>query len=180
MKRLRFVICILLATLIACLPVLGNDLPADKVELVRTGMTLFGAVLGLGIGPFLNPSPEGTPWSDLLLVSIPVAAAATATGALAGRWVADVTLAMEPSLLISPVLGAGLGAAAIAFVGGVSFSLAAAIGIPTLDVPEGWWGSFNYPQAVGMGFIAGAFWGGLLGVPIGAVTVPIISVYMGF
>jgi len=94
--------------------------------------------------------------------------------------VADVTLAMEPSLLISPVLGAGLGAAAIAFVGGVSFSLAAAIGIPTLDVPEGWWGSFNYPQAVGMGFIAGAFWGGLLGVPIGAVTVPIISVYMGF
>jgi len=180
MKHLRFVICILLATLIVCLPVLGNDLASDKEELVRTGMTLFGAVLGLGIGPFLNPSPEGTPWSDLLLISIPAAAAATATGALVGRWIAEVTLAQEPSLWFSPILGAGLGAVGTAFVGGVSFSLAFAIGIPTLDVPEGYWGPFDYPQAVGMSFIAGAFWGGLLGVPIGAVTVPIISVYMGF
>jgi len=38
----------------------------------------------------------------------------------------------------------------------------------------------NYPQAVGMGFLAGAFWGGLLGIPLGAVAVPIISLYMGF
>lgn len=180
MKYLRFVICILLASLITCLPVLANDLPPDKAGLVRTGMTLFGAALGLGIGPFLNPSPEGTPWSDLLLISIPAAAAATATGALVGRWIAEVTLAQEPSLWFSPILGAGLGAVGTAFVGGVSFSLAFAIGIPTLDVPEGWWGPFDYPQAVGMSFIAGAFWGGLLGVPIGAVTVPIISVYMGF
>ena len=180
MKSLRVVICLLLASLIACFPVLASDVPPEKEEFVRTGMTLFGAVLGLGIGPFLNPSPEGTPWSDLLLISIPAAAAATATGALVGRWIADVTLAREPSLLFSPILGAGLGAVGTAFVGGVSFSLAFAIGIPTLDVPEGWWGPFNYPQAVGMSFIAGAFWGGLLGVPIGAVTVPIISVYMGF
>jgi len=180
MKSLRVVICILLATLIVCLSVLGNDLSPDKAELVRTGMTLFGAVLGLGIGPFLNPSPEGTPWSNLLLVSIPTAAAATATGALVGRWIAEVTLARESSLLFSPILGAGLGAVGTAFVGGVSFSLAFAIAIPTLDVPEGYWGPFDYPQAVGMSFVAGAFWGGLLGVPIGAVTVPIISVYMGF
>jgi hypothetical protein len=27
---------------------------------------------------------------------------------------------------------------------------------------------------------AGAFWGALAGIPIGAVTVPIISLYMGF
>jgi len=180
MKRIRVVLCILLVVIILGMPVFGNDLSPEKEEIVRTGMTLFGAVLGLGIGPFLNPSPEGTPWSDLLLISIPAAAAATATGALAGRWVADVTLAKEPSLLFSPVLGAGLGAVATAFVGGVSFSLAFAIAIPTLDVREGYWGPFNYPQAVGMSFLAGAFWGGLLGVPIGAVTVPIISVYMGF
>jgi len=180
MNKLRFAICILLVVLVACLPVLGNDVPPEKGEIVRTGMTLFGAALGLGIGPFLNPSPEGTPLSDLLLVSIPAAAAATATGALVGRWIADVTLAQEPSLWFSPILGAGLGAVGTAFVGGVSFSLAFAIGMPALDVPEGWWGPFNYPQAVGMSFIAGAFWGGLLGVPIGAVTVPIISVYMGF
>jgi len=180
MKSLRFVICILLATLIAGLPILANDLPPEKEEMVRTGMTLFGAALGLGIGPFLNPSPEGTPFSDLLLISIPAAAAATATGALVGRWIAEVTLAREPSLLFSPFLGAGLGAVGTAFVGGVSFSIAFAIAIPTLDVREEYWGPFNYPQAVGMSFIAGAFWGGLLGVPIGAVTVPIISVYMGF
>ena len=180
MTSLRFVICILLAMLIACLPALGNDIPSEKEEIVRTGMTLFGAVLGLGIGPFLNPSPEGTPLSDLLLISIPAAAAATATGALAGRWIAEVSLAQEPSLWFSPILGAGLGAAGTAFVGGISFSLAFTIAIPILDVREGYWGPFNYPQAMGMSFIAGAFWGGLLGVPIGAVTVPIISLYMGF
>jgi len=176
----RFFICILLAVLIVCLPVFGSDVPPEKEEIVRTGMTLFGAVLGLGIGPFLNPSPEGTPWSDLLLVSIPAAAAATATGALVGRWIAEVTLVRKPSLLFSPILGAGLGAAGTAFVGGISFSLAFAIAIPKLEVREGYWGPFDYPQAVGMSFIAGAFWGGLLGIPIGAVTVPIISVYMGF
>ena|GEM_PF-524824 len=180
MKKLRFVICILLVILIPSLSILANDVRPEKEEIVRTGMTLFGAALGLGIGPFLNPSPEGTPWSNLLFVSIPTAAAATATGALVGRWMAEVTLAREPSLLFSPILGAGLGVVGTAFVGGVSFSVAFAIGIPTLAVPEGWWGPFDYPQAVGMSFLAGAFWGGLLGVPIGAVTVPIISLYMGF
>lgn len=180
MKRMREVVCLLLVVLMLGMSIHASDVPPDKEEIVRTGMTLFGAVLGLGIGPFLNPSPEGTPWSDLLLISIPAAAAATAAGALVGRWIAEVTLAREPSLLFSPILGAGLGAAGTAFVGGVSFSLAFAIGIPTLDVPEGYWGPFDYPQAMGMSFIAGAFWGGLLGVPIGAVTVPIISLYMGF
>jgi len=180
MKHMRVVTCILLVILIPSLSILANDVPLEKEEIVRTGMTLFGAVLGLGIGAFLNPSPEGTPWSDLLLISIPAAATATATGALVGRWIAEVTLAQEPSLWFSPILGAGLGAVGTAFVGGVSFSLAFAIAIPTLDVREGYWGPFNYPQAVGMSFVAGAFWGGLLGVPIGAVTVPIISVYMGF
>ncbi len=180
MKRIRVVLCVLLGVLILGISALGNDLPPEKVERLRTGMTLFGAALGLGIGPFLNPSPEGTPLSNLLLISCPAAAAATSTGALAGRWVAEVTLTKEPSLLFSPLLGAGLGAVATAFVGGVSFSLAFAIAIPTLDVREGYWGPFNYPQAVGMSFLAGAFWGGLLGVPIGVVTVPIISVYMGF
>ena len=65
MKRLRFAVCIVLATLIACLPVFGNDLPDDKVESGRTGMTLFGAELGLGIGPFLNPSAEGASFGSL-------------------------------------------------------------------------------------------------------------------
>jgi hypothetical protein len=31
-----------------------------------------------------------------------------------------------------------------------------------------------------MGFLSGAFWMGLAGIPAGAVAVPIISLYMGF
>jgi len=55
-----------------------------------------------------------------------------------------------------------------------------AIAIPVVEVDPGYWGPFNYPQAVGMGFLAGAFWGGLLGIPVGAVAVPLISIYMAF
>jgi len=180
MKRIRAVICILMMALIPGLSVSGNDLPAEKVERVRTGMTIFGAILGLGIGSVLNPSPPGIPLSSALRIVIPVAATAAATGALASRWIAEMTLVRRPSLILSPFLGAGLGAAGSAVVGAISFALAAAIAIPTVEAPEGWWGRFNYPQAVGMGFLAGGFWGGLLGIPLGALSVPIISLYMGF
>lgn len=181
MKRIRAVICILMMALIPGLSVSGNDLPAEKVERVRTGMTIFGAILGLGIGSVLNPSPLGIPLSSALRIVIPVAATAAATGALASRWIAEMTLVRRPSLILSPFLGAGLGAAGSAVVGAISFALAAAIAIPTVEAPEGWWGRFNYPQAVGiMGFLAGGFWGGLLEIPLGALSVPIISLYMGF
>lgn len=180
MKRIRAVICVLMMALIPGLSVSGNDLPAEKVERVRTGMTIFGAILGLGIGSVLNPSPPGIPLSSALRIVIPVAATAAATGALASRWIAEVILRRRPSILLSPFLGAGLGAAGSAVVGGISFALAAAIAIPTVEVPAGYWGSLNYPQAVGMGFLAGGFWGGLLGIPLGALSVPIISLYMGF
>jgi hypothetical protein len=175
-------ICLLMVALVPGLSVVGDDLPADKVERVRTGMTLLGAVLGLGggIASGLGLVPSGTPLSDSLLVAIPVAAMATVTGALAIRWIAEVTLARQPSRLQSPFLGAGLGLAGCAVAGGISFALAVAIAIPTIAAPEGYWGSFNYPQAVGMGFLAGAFWMGLAGIPAGAVAVPIISLYMGF
>jgi len=65
------------------------------------------------------------------------------------------------------------------FVGGISFSVAFAIAIPNLDVPEGYWG-FDYPKAVGMAVLARAFCGGLAGIPVCAVSVPIISWYMDF
>ncbi|GAI22304.1 unnamed protein product, partial [marine sediment metagenome] len=39
---------------------------------------------------------------------------------------------------------------------------------------------FTYPQAIGMGFLAGAVWGGIAGIPAGALAVPIISLYMEF
>ena len=180
MKRIRAVICILMMALIPGASVAGEDLPAKKVEVVRTGMTIFGAVLGLGIGAVLNPSPPGTPLSTSLLIVVPVAAMAATTGALASRWIAEVTLALRPSLLSSPFVGAGLGLAGCAVAGGISFALAFAIAIPTVEAPEGYWGPFNYPQAVGMSLLAGAFWGGLLGIPLGALAVPIISVYVGF
>ena len=175
-------ICFLMVVLVPGLSVIGNDLPADKVERVRTGMTLLGAILGLGggIATGLGLVPAGTPLSESLLVAIPVAAVATVTGALASRWIAEMTLVRQPSLLASPFLGAGLGLVGCAVVGGISFAVAFAIAMPTVVAPEGYWGSFNYPQGIGMGFLAGAFWMGLAGIPIGGVIVPIISLYVGF
>lgn len=63
---------------------------------------------------------------------------------------------------------------------GISCGLTAAIAIPTIAAPEGYWGRFDYLQTIGMGFISGAFWIGLVGIPVGALTVPIISLYMNF
>ncbi len=180
---MRAFFCVLLAALIPGLSVVGEAVPAEKVARVRTGMTIGGTLLGLGIAGatafFLVP--EGTPLADRLLVAIPVAGVAAATGAVAGRWMADTALKLKPSLIFSPLIGAGLGFVGAAVVGGISFALAFAIAIPTVEAPPGYWGSdFTYLQAVGMGLLAGAFWGGIAGGPVGAVAVPIISIYMDF
>jgi len=181
-KSIRATLCILLAALIPGLSVIGNTLPAEKMDRVQTGMTTGGAILGLGIMGVVAFSlpPEGTSLASRLLVAIPVAGVAGATGALAGRWIADSALKLKTSLIFSPFVGAGLGMLSAAFVGGIGFALAFAVASPTVEAPPGYWGNFTYPQAVGMGFLAGAFWGGLSGLPIGAVAVPIISIYMGF
>ena len=182
MKLLRNVLCLILAVLMPALPAIGEDLQPSKADAVRTWMTVGCSLVSLGIAGsaafFL--CPEGTPLANSLLVAIPVSGVAAAAGAVAGRWVADTTLSMKPSGLLSPVLGAGLGALASAFIGGISFALTAAIAIPVIEVEPGYWGSLTYLQAVGMGLLAGAFWGGLSGIPAGAVAVPIISFYMGF
>jgi len=182
MKLLRSMLCIILAALMPALPAIGEDLQPSKADAVRTWMTVGSSLLSLGVvgSTAFFICPEGTPLSDLLLVAIPVAGVAAAAGAMAGRWIADTTIRMKPSHLLSPLLGAGLGALAGVVVGGISFALTAAIAIPIVDAPPGYWGRFDYPQTVGMGLLAGAFWGGLSGIPAGAVAVPIISFYMGF
>ncbi len=179
---MRKIVCLLLAALVAGLPVWGNGLPADKVEHVRVGMTLGGALVGLGVmvPTAVTLLPEGTPLSNTLFVAIPAASVTAALGALAGRWIADTTLSLKPSLLLSPLLGAALGFVGSAVAGGIGFSLAFALAMPTVEAPPGYWGRFTYPQAVGMAFLAGGFWGGFIGVPAGAVLVPVLSVYLGF
>ena len=179
MTRAKKGLCALLSGLLVGLSAFGNDLPQEKVARVRTGMTICGALLGLaiGIGGTLDLIPAGTPLADVLLVLIPTTAATVATGTLAARWIADRTLAIRPRPLLSPVVGAGLGMLAAAFSGGVSFALGMAIAIPVTGVSTG---SLNYPQSIGMAVLAGAIWGGIAGIPTGAITVPIISVYLGF
>ncbi len=172
-------VCLLMAATLIVLPVSGTDLAADKAEHVRTGMTVVGALLGLGIGiaGTLDLVPQETSLSDALLVIVPGTAVAAATSALAGRWIAEMTLAAKPTLAFSPLVGAGLGMLGGAFSGAVSFSLAMAIAIPAVDVSVG---EFTYLQAIGMGFLGGALWGGIAGVPAGAIAVPIISLHMSF
>ncbi len=182
MDHLRKVICIILATLLPVLPVVGNDIASEKAETVRNALTIGSAVISLAI---VAPNayflcPEGTPISNRLLVTIPVSGMAIAAGAFAGRWVADIALQLKTSPWFSPVVGAGLGFIGSALTGGISFALAFAIAMPVVEAPAGYWGDFTYLQAIGMAFVAGAFWGGVAGVPIGAITIPIVSVYMGF
>ena len=93
---------------------------------------------------------------------------------------AEVALRHQPSPLFSIIEGAGLGLVSGAFVGAIVFPLNFAIAYPILEVPEGYWGRFGYPQAVGMAFLAGGLWGGFYGLSVGAVALPLISWYMGF
>ena len=171
--------CLLMVATLISLPVNGKDLPEDKVEQVRTWMTIGGAILGLGIGiaGTLDLVPQDTPFSDSLLVIVPGAAVTAVTAALAGRWIAEITLATKPSLAFSPLMGAGLGMLGGAFSGAVSFSLAMAIALPAVDISVG---EFSYLQAIGMAALGGALWGGIFGIPVGAVSVPIVSLYLSF
>jgi len=184
MKRIRVVVCILLTLGIAWLPLFADELDTERAEIVRTGMTIAGAGIGLAAGSAIaigfSLDATDTPLSNMLLLTIPVAAAGAASGALAGRWMADTALKHHPAPLFSILEGAWLGLFAGAFVGGISFSLNFAIAFPILEVPEGYWGRFEYPQAVGMAIVAGSFWGGFWGVMAGAVALPIISLVMGF
>jgi len=183
MKTLR---AVLLISLVLLLPVLSlsADEPVDKAEIVQTSMTILGATAGLGAGAAIglgfSLDAIDTPLSNTLRVTIPVAAAGAAAGALAGRWIADVTLRHQPSPLFSIIEGAGLGLVAGAFVGAVVFPLNFLLAYPILEVPEGYWGKFDYLPTIGMGIVAGAVWGGIFGSMAGAVTVPILSLLMGF
>ena len=160
----------------------ASDLPSDRVRRVRITAIVCGALIGLGSGisTGLGLLPHGTPLADSILVFIPVTIIGIITGALASRWIAVVALVASPSMLLSPFLGAWLGFLGSAVAGGISFAVAFLAAIPAVTVPDGYWGRFNYPQAVGMGFLAGAVWGGIFGIPAGVLTVPIISLYMGF
>ncbi|HUT87434.1 MAG TPA: hypothetical protein VMX15_05055 [Candidatus Heimdallarchaeota archaeon] len=172
-------VCLLMVATLTLLPVSGTDLPEDKVEQVRTWMTIGGAVLGLGIGiaGSLDLIPEETSLSDSLLVVIPTTAVTAATAALAGRWIAETALALRPTVVFSPLVGAGLGMIGGALSGGISFALGMAIAIPAVDVSVG---EFTYLQAIGMAALGGALWGGIFGIPAGAVAVPIISLVLNF
>ena len=183
MKRMSAVLCILLTLSIPTSPLLGAE-PDDQSEFVRTGMTIAGAAAGLAAGASIgigfSLDAIDTPLSNMLLLTIPVAAAGAAAGALAGRWIADVTLRHQPSPLFAIIEGAGLGLVGGAFVGAIVFPLNFVIAHPLLEVPEGYWGRFDYPQTVGLAVLAGAFWGGFFGMLAGAIVVPIVSLVMDF
>jgi len=183
MKAIRVSLCIILMLLAIWLPVLGEDVDPLKAEWLRTGMTIAGAGIGLAAGSAIaigfSVDAIDTPLSSMLLLTIPVAAVGVATGALAGHWIADVVLQHQPAPLWSIVEGAGLGAAAGAFIGALTFSTNFAIAYHILEVPEGYWGEPPIPM-VAMAVISGGVWGGIFGAMAGAVALPVISFVMGF
>jgi len=183
MRQLGALACILLTILASSLPLLGNEIDPDRAEFVRTGMTIAGGAAGLATGASIglgfSLDAIDTPLSNTLLLTIPVAAAGAATGALAGGWMANTVLRHRPSPLLAVLDGAWLGLIGGAFVGVVTFSLNFAIAQPLLEVPEGYWGNPPIPP-VAMAFVAGGVWGGIFGALGGAVVIPVIALVMGF
>lgn len=183
MKTIRMSLCIALALFVGWFPALGEDVDTMKAEALRTGMTIAGAGIGLAAGSAIgigfSLDATDTPLSATLLLAIPVAAAGAATGALAGRWMADTALRHQPAPLFSVLEGAWLGLLTGAFVGGITFSANFAIGYHVLDVPDGYWGDPPIPM-VAMALVAGGVWGGIFGAMVGAVALPIVSLMMDF
>ncbi len=183
MRQLGVVLCALLLV-VPSLALSADEIDPDRAEFVRTGMTIVGAAAGLAaggsIGIGFSLDAIDTPLSNTLLLTIPVAAVGAATGALAGRWIANVALRHQPSPLFAVIEGAGLGLVSGAFVGGIVFPLNFVIAYPLLEVPEGYWGRFDYPHTVGLAVLAGGFWGGFFGLLGGAAVLPVVSLVMGF
>jgi len=184
MKRIGATLWVVLLLSTLALPAVGELSEEAKAETLRAGATLVTAGIGLAAGTAIglgfSTDAIDTPLANTLLLTIPVAAAGTAAGALAGRWIADLALRHQPSPLFSILEGAGLGLVAGAFVGSITFSLNFVLAYPVLDVSEGYWGKFDYPQTVGMSILAGAVWGGTFGALAGAIALPIVSMLMGF
>lgn len=110
-----------------------NMVDADREDRVRTILTLIGAAAGLGSGiygsiSFVSYSPYTLSLADMLYVAVPSTVAFTVASTLVGRWLANRILSFKPSLLLSPLVEAGLRAAACAFVGAVSFPVLGTLG----------------------------------------------------
>ena len=184
MKQIRMCGCAVCIMLAIGLPTFGQDLDPADAEWVRTGMTIAvagaGLATGIAMGIGFSLDAIDTPLSDTLRLTIPVAAAGAAAGAFAGHWIAEVVLKHQPSPLFSVIEGAGLGCVAGACVGAVTFTLHFVLAYPILEVPEGYWGRFDYPQTVGLAIVAGGFWGGFIGMIAGAAALPVVSLLMGF
>jgi len=184
MKMIRACGCVLLILVTVYLPVFGTEAEPEGAEAMRTGMTIAGAGIGVVAGSLIavgfSMDAIDTPLSNTLLLTIPVAAIGAASGALAGRWIANVVLKHQPKPLFAIVEGAGLGLLSGVFVGALTFATNFLIAYPVLDVPAGYWGRFDYLPTVGMALVAGGFWGGLYGMAGGAILLPIMSLLMGF
>ena len=178
MKRIGRIFCVLLLVL-PSMTAFGDEEDAQRAEAVRAGITIAGAAAGLAagatIGIAFSLDAIDTPLLNALLLTVPVSAAGAATGTLVGRWIADIVLRNPPSPLFAVLEGAGLGLVGGAVIGAVTFTLNFAIAYAVLDVPEGYWGRFDVPQAAGMAVLAGGFWGGLFGMVVGAIVLPVVA-----
>jgi len=76
---MRTVVLGMIVVLVVSVSTFG-ELASEGAELVRVGMTICGAAIGLGVGSLLDPSPEGTPLSTCLLIMIPAAANSDGNG----------------------------------------------------------------------------------------------------
>jgi len=183
MRPTRAIVCLSLFLLAVCMPAFAAVTEEDKAEWLRTGLTIAGAGTGLAVGVAtglaFSADAIDTPLSSTLLLTVADGAVGAISGALAGYWIAEVALAHQPGPLWSIIEGGGLGMAAGAFVGALTFATNFAIAQQILDVPEGYWGAPPIP-ILGMALVAGGFWGGFFGAMAGAVALPLISLLMGF
>ncbi len=168
----------------------------DKADVVRTGLKIAGAGIGLVGGSVFSLRISlqllEARAVDAAVLAIPVAAVGAVTGAWAGGWMAELALRERPEPLLAAVEGAGLGLLSGVFVGASTIATCAILSLPRfLDrierLEEA--GGVSTPEIsnlsdvlsyAGLAVLLGAGRGGGVGLTTGAVLFPLISWYMRF
>jgi len=192
MKAWKTFCCVLAILATVWLPVFGELSQDDKADLVRAGMAITGAGIAVvgGSALSLRVSLMGLETStiDAIALALPVAAVGAVTGAMAGRWVADVVLRTAPPPLFAIVEGVGLGLLGGIFVGAATVTTGAVMLLPRLSAlleagEEPIELGLPAPAALtytAIALILGAERGAILGSVAGCALVPLVSLYMGF
>lgn len=184
------VACFLLLSLLMigpCVP--GSTEPAGanepgsnpKIGVVHTASLITGSLVAAGFATYhgiiqFGFESEWQPAENAALYGATVAVA-TATSLLTTWAMAELNVRVRPHPVLAALMNAGVGLAAGACIGGLSY--AAFFGIAHAFDPTFMHGADTWWQAAGQGLFGGAAFGGLIGVLPGAAAGLAVRLYLG-